>query len=330
MQKTILLILDGWGVGENSDHNAIFKAAPPFYNQLLQKFPNTILHAREESVGLPKGCLSGSEVGHLTMGAGRIVWQNVAKIDNSIDDESFYQNQVLQNTQAHLKNHGGKLHLVGLLSNGGIHSHINHILALINWAKKNNIPSTSLHLFLDGRDMPPMSAANLIKKLQKEFTSEIQISTLIGRSIAMDRSMNWDRTITAFNYLTQPQEITAQKPIEFLEEEYKENIGDEFIEPTNFDNKIIDKNDAVIFFNFRADRMRQMLHLFLKTAPHTVQQTVAVPENLFLASLTEYDKEFTPVQILYPQETPMNTLGEWISSQVKLFLSMKIDWSSPL
>jgi len=315
MKKTILLILDGWGAGPNTEHNAIFKATPPFYNQMLQRFPNTVLHAKEESVGLPKGCLSGSEVGHLTMGAGRIVWQNVAKIDKCIEDESFYQNQILQNAQTHLKNNGGKLHLVGLLSNGGIHSHINHLFALIIWAKKNNITNTSLHLFLDGRDMPPMSAVNLIKDLQKELTPEIQISTIIGRSIAMDRSTNWDRTKTAFDYLTQSKEITTQKPIEFLESNYKENIGDEFIEPTNFDNKIIEKNDAVIFFNFRADRMRQMVHLFLKTAPHTVQQTVTVPENLFLASLTEYDKEFTPVKVLYLQETPTNSLGEWVSKQ---------------
>ncbi|HPV70378.1 MAG TPA: 2,3-bisphosphoglycerate-independent phosphoglycerate mutase [Candidatus Magasanikbacteria bacterium] len=315
MKKTILLILDGWGVGENSSANAIFQAHPPYYQELLKKFPNTVLHAREELVGLPKGCLSGSEVGHLTLGAGRIVWQNVAKIDKTIADLTFFRNPVLQDTKDHLMAYGGKLHLVGLLSNGGIHSHINHLTALINWAKKEKFPSVSLHLFLDGRDMPPMSAIDLIKKIEPGLTSEIKISTMTGRSLAMDRGEKWERTKMVFDYLTQPQTITKQKPQDFLNNQYQENIGDEFVAPTNFDDKVISSNDAAVFFNFRADRMRQMVRLFLKTAPSAIQQTVTVPNNLFLSSLTEYDSEYTPVKVMYPPEIPVNTLGEWISQQ---------------
>lgn len=315
MKKVILLILDGWGVGENSAANAIFQAKPPFYTELLKKFPQTVLHAKEESVGLPKGCLSGSEVGHLTLGAGRIVWQNVAKIDNAIADLSFYRNSVLQDTKDHLMAFGGKLHLVGLLSNGGIHAHTNHLTALINWAKKEKIPSTSLHLFLDGRDMPPTSAVELIKKIETELTPEIQISTLTGRSLAMDRGEKWERTKTVFEYLTKPQVITKETPINFLQQQYQEKITDEFVAPTNFDEKVISPNDAVIFFNFRADRMRQMVRLFLKMAPSAVQQTIALPPNLFLSSLTQYDTEYTGVRVMYPPEIPVNTLGEWISLQ---------------
>jgi len=205
-KKALLLILDGWGIGEKNDHDAIFQAKPEYWNSLWLNYPHAVIHCKEDSVGLPEGCLSGSEVGHMTLGAGRVIWQNVAKIDRDIADGSWYQNPILINTKKHLEKNKGKLHLVGLFSDGGIHSHIKHILALIDWAKKEGLSSVALHLFLDGRDMPPKSAVDLLKeKLFSVLDNNIQIATVCGRAIAMDRSENWERTITAFNLLTKKE-----------------------------------------------------------------------------------------------------------------------------
>lgn len=315
-KKALLLILDGWGIGQNSDHNAIFQAQPKFWNEIYGQYPHSLIHCKEESVGLPSGCLSGSEVGHMTIGAGRVVWQNVAKIDRSIADGSWNENKILISTKEHLEKDGGKLHLVGLLSNGGIHSHVNHILALISWARREKIKQVALHLFLDGRDMPPTSALQLLREtVLKEIGEDVKISTICGRSIAMDRGEKWERTITTFNLLTNTTEISNETVENVLEKNYQEKIGDEFVEPTRFNDWGVAENDAVIFFNFRADRMRQLVRLFTKIAPHAEQQMVVVPENLHLASLTEYDSEYREVWVMYPTESPTNTLGEWVASK---------------
>ncbi len=315
-KKALLLILDGWGIGENSDHNAVFQAKPKFWNELYEQYPHSLVHCKEESVGLPSGCLSGSEVGHVTIGAGRVVWQSVAKIDRSIADGSWDKNRVLVGAKEHLAKEGGKVHLVGLLSNGGIHSHVNHILALINWAKREKIKQVALHLFLDGRDMPPTSALQLLREtILKETDSTIQISTICGRSIAMDRGEKWERTISVFNLLTNAGEISFNDAEQCLEKSYQEKVGDEFVEAARFNDWVVAENDAVIFFNFRADRMRQLVRLFTKLAPHNEQQKVVVPKNLYLASLTEYDSEYREVWVMYPPEYPTNTLGEWVASK---------------
>jgi 2,3-bisphosphoglycerate-independent phosphoglycerate mutase len=315
INKTLLLILDGWGVGINEDHNAIFTSKPTFWNSLVDRYPHTTLHAKEESVGLPFGCLSGSEVGHTTIGAGRIVWQNATQIDLSINNESFYQNPVFNKTKEHLKNGGGKLHLAGLLSDGGIHSHIKHLLAFIEWSKKNKIP-TILHLFLDGRDMSPTSAAEFIKKqILPQLDENITIGTICGRAIAMDRNQNWERSTIIFNHLTNPSEIISEKIDRYLEKLYEDKITDEFVPPAAFSNQPISTNDAVIFFNLRADRMRQLCQLFLKTAPHTVLNNIHIPKNLFLASLTEYSRDFKDISTMFAPQTLNNLIGEWISKQ---------------
>lgn len=321
-KNVLLLILDGWGMGENNEHNAIELAKPKYWQKLWQEYPHSILQAKEEAVGLPIGCMSGSEVGHLTLGAGRVVWQGAARIEKSIDDGSFFENNILKGANSHLKEENGKLHLVGLLSDGGIHSHINHLEALIKWTKDNKIKNVCLHLFLDGRDMAQKSALDIfVKRVLPLLNDDIKITTICGRAVAMDRSENWERTNMIYDLLTSNKNFyTGEGVSKEIEKNYEEGITDEFIQPTRFSKKVIEKNDAVIFFNFRADRMRQLVRLFTGRGPHIEQEKIEVSENLYLASMTEYDPEYREVWTMFPPEYPKNTLGEWLSVQgVKQF-----------
>lgn len=314
-KNVLLLILDGWGVGENNDHNAITLANPKYWNELWNKFPHSTLDAKEETVGLPKGCLSGSEVGHLTLGSGRIIWQGAARIEKSLQTGEFFTNQILINAEEHIKKFGGKVHLIGLLSDGGIHSHYSHLLGFIDWVKNKNFEAC-LHMYLDGRDMAPKSALGLLRQsIFSQLNDKIKISTICGRATAMDRSENWERSVTAHHMLTKVGEIEKKSVEQVLEQNYAENITDEFIQPTRFDDRVIEANDVVIFFNFRADRMRQTVRLFTGRAPKTVQDDIILPENLYLVSMTEYDVDFQETWVLFSPEYPKNTLGEWISTQ---------------
>lgn len=316
INKALLLILDGWGIGDGGDHDAITLAKPEYWQYLKNNYPYCELHAKEESVGLPKGCLSGSEVGHLTIGAGRVMWQQMAKIDRAVNDNTIISNPALTRTSNHLKKTQGKLHLAGMLSDGGIHSHYSHLLALINWAKEKDFKEVCLHIFLDGRDMAPMSAKSLWEEKIKSYLGvNITLTTFCGRATAMDRSEKWERTLEIGNLLTKTGGLEKRSPEEFLANQYENKVTDEFIPPTQFTDRVIEEGDAVIFFNFRADRMRQLVRLFLSKAPHIVQEKINVPENLFLVSLAEYDAEFTAVKAMFPPEIPANTLGEWISKQ---------------
>ncbi len=314
INKALLLILDGWGVSTGNEHDAIAMAKPEYWLSLNKKFPHTELHAKEEAVGLPNGCLSGSEVGHITIGAGRIIWQQVAKIDRSIDDGTIMANSVLSRVANHLKKTNGKLHIVGLLSDGGIHSHYKHLVALMSWAKDKQFNHTSLHLFLDGRDMAPMSGLELWNNQIKPNLSEnITLSTICGRATGMDRGEKWERTAETWNLFVENGEIEKESFEIFLERQYQNKITDEFVAPTRFDDKIVAEGDAIIYFNFRADRMRQMVRICTKKAPHNVQEKIKIPKDLFLASLTEYDTDFLDVKVMYQPEFPINTLGEWVS-----------------
>jgi len=313
-KKVLLLILDGWGIGEPGDSNAISRANPPFWNTLWNQYPHSVLSAKEEAVGLPPGCMSGSEVGHLSLGSGRIIWQGAAKIEKSLQDGSFFANPILQGVQEHIQKNKGKIHLVGLLSDGGIHAHVNHTLGLIRFTKSVGIQQICLHLFLDGRDMAQKSALGLLQKAILPILDEnVHLSTLCGRATAMDRSENWERTNTTFDLLTKNVFVEKLSVTECIQKNYQEGITDEFIQPTRFDENIIQKNDAIVFFNFRSDRMRQLVNFFTGNAPESEQSKVVVPENLYLVSMTEYDQEYKEVWTLFPPEYPKNTLGEWVS-----------------
>ena len=269
MKKVLLLILDGWGINVETKHNPIAAAQPPYWNSLLSQYPTTRLSAREAAVGVPKGCLSNSEIGHTAIGAGRVVPQSAFAIDKAIEEKRFDSNPVLAKTAAHIKKYDGILHIVGMLSSGGVHSHVNHLSALTAWAHAQNLSSVALHLLLDGRDMPPMSAIPLIEKIQKQLPPEINIVSLCGRATGMDRTENWDRTLEFYTIITlsTDSDISNLDPISYIQRNYKENITDEFIAPARFSDERIKKNDAVVFFNFRADRMRQLAKNIHRSCP---------------------------------------------------------------
>ncbi|KKW43072.1 MAG: 2,3-bisphosphoglycerate-independent phosphoglycerate mutase [Candidatus Magasanikbacteria bacterium GW2011_GWA2_56_11] len=314
--KILLLILDGWGLSSAYRHNAIAAARPPFWQSLVERYPPAVLAAKEDAVGLPPGCLSGSEVGHMTIGAGRVVWHSVAAIDRAIASGEFYQKEELREVGTYLRASGGKLHLMGLLSTGGIHAHVNHLKALIEWANRGEIGAVALHLFLDGRDMPPASAAELLEaEITPELSDRVRIATLSGRSIAMDRTERWERTLLTWQTLTSQSGISAKRPADHLRAQYREGITDEFVQPIRFDSAAVRDNDAIVCFNFRADRMRQLVRLATGRAPRAVQAHAWLPASLRLWSLTEYDDEYADVLVLFSPERPVNTVGEWIAKQ---------------
>lgn len=315
MKKTLLLILDGWGTGPDTEHNAIAQAKPTYWQHLLSTYPHNQLSAKEASVGLLPGLLSNSEVGHITIGAGRVVPQSAFAIAESITNGSFEKNPVLAQISDHVSIHNSTLHFIGMLSTGGVHAHLSHLFALIAWAQNQHIPRVALHLFLDGRDMAPQSALPLLQEVERSLPPSYRIATLIGRAIAMDRAEQWERTVETVHTLTSSEPTTTHTPEAYIHSNYDIGVGDEFMPPARFSTEAISDNDAVLCFNFRADRMRQLGKILLRTAPHTVQDTVTVPNNLFLASMTGYDETFTDIHVLFPKTNTKNNLGEWISAQ---------------
>jgi 2,3-bisphosphoglycerate-independent phosphoglycerate mutase len=330
MHRLLLLILDGWGISNDLKHNPILQTRTPYWDHCLDTYPNGALHCREDSVGLSHGHLSNSEVGHTAIGAGRVVPQSAFAIDQAIKNRSFFENDVLTQSKQHLEKHTGALHLIGMLSDKGVHSHIDHLIALIEWAQQQDVKDIVLHLFLDGRDMAPMSATTLFPSLEPYLSDTVRIATICGRSTAMDRTENWNRTTNALKNILNNGSIipsprrgglgrgscSAENPSDFIQSQYKNNITDEFIQPACFTDDTINTGDAIIFFNFRADRMKQMIRLFTGLAPRAVQKNIAIPDNLFLASIANYDASFSQhVRVLFPKQTPKNNLGEWISKQ---------------
>jgi 2,3-bisphosphoglycerate-independent phosphoglycerate mutase len=318
MNKLLLLILDGWGISDTTQHNAISQANTPYWDSLLTSYPNSKLHCREHSVGVPTGCLSNSEIGHTAIGAGRVVPQSAFAIDQAIKTGSFKNNDILTNAEKHLESFNSSLHLLGMLSNGGVHSHISHLIALIEWARSETNSNIVLHLFLDGRDMPPKSALKLFDELKPYLDERVTIATTCGRAIGMDRTENWDRTIDSLQTIlaNSPSDSMETKTVEnWIEKNYIQKITDEFMSPARFSYDVIQEHDAIIFFNFRADRMKQMVRLFLGIAPHTVQNDISIPDNLFLASMANYDESFKNVHVLFQKIVPKNNLGEWASKQ---------------
>ncbi len=315
MNKVLLLILDGWGIGKDYSHNAILQAKTPYWDKLSNHKNFSTLSAKEGSVGLSPGHLSNSEVGHTAIGAGRVVESSAFAADEDIKKNKFFDKKIFEEIEQNINDNQGKLHLVGMLSDGGVHSHINHLLVLIEWTKNKNIKDVVLHLFLDGRDMAPMSANKLWKVLEKNLDKNVRVATLTGRAIAMDRTENWDRTVETFETLTKLKNTTDLTPLGYIEKNYTENIGDEFMNPARFTNDLIEDNDNIIFFNFRADRMKQLVKLFLAKAPNSIQKNLNVPKNLLFTSMARYDENFCKVGVVFERQIPKNNLGEWVSQQ---------------
>ena len=315
MKKTALIILDGWGHGNQGSENAIFNAKTPFIDSLYTNYLNSELITHGEHVGLPKGQMGNSEVGHLNIGAGRVVDQDLTKIDKDIKNGEIKTNQNLLEAIKKAKNK--PIHIMGLLSDGGIHSHISHLKGLCNIILENNVSHIYIHAFTDGRDTDPKSGKKHIEDFL-EFTKNknISIASLIGRYYSMDRDKRWERTATAYHLLVNGVGTNTSNLIESIEKSYKDNITDEFILPLlNVDSnnqpiaKIKDK-DVVICFNFRSDRCRQIVNALTQI---DIPQYRINSLNIDLYTMTNYDETLKDVKILYEKQNLKNTLGEVIS-----------------
>ncbi len=307
-----LLILDGWGIGDPNDaYNAIAQTATPYMDLLMEMYPNTTLQCSGEAVGLPEGQMGNSEVGHLNIGAGRVVYQELTRITKAIRDGKLLQNEVLCDVVDKAKAAGGALHLMGLLSDGGVHSHINHVYALLALAKQRGLKEVYVHAFLDGRDVPPSSGGDYVAQLEAKM-AELQIgkiATVSGRYYAMDRDKRWERVEKAYNALVLRQGETADSAKQAVEQSYAKGETDEFVLPTVIGNAgdcAIKENDGVIFFNFRPDRARELTQVFVDTEFNGFARRYF---PLHFATLTQYEENLA-VKVAYKPQYLKNTLGE--------------------
>lgn len=321
-----LIVLDGWGIAPPGPGNAIRLAKTPFFDQLRVRFPRTRLKASGKEVGLPKGERGTSEVGHLNIGAGRIVWQDVSKINDAIVDGSFFKNSALVNACEHVKENQAQLHLMGLVGGGSVHSSLDHLYALLELAKKQNVPGdkVKIHVFTDGRDSPPQSAKKYIQELQQKM-EELKIGKIVsvtGRYYAMDRDRNWQRTKVTYSTLVAGNHRSSETPEQAIENAYSQGDTDEFIKPTIIENKSdkesyngkINEDDAVIFFNFRADRARQITKAFVLPEFKYFDRDIYL-ENLHFVSLVEYEKEIPVKDSAFIPHLIRPNLSQVISQQ---------------
>jgi 2,3-bisphosphoglycerate-independent phosphoglycerate mutase len=317
-----IVILDGWGIGCDYPGNAVLKADTPVFDKLFAENPHTTLKASGLSVGLPEGQMGNSEVGHLNIGAGRVVYQEFTRISKSIENKDFFEKIEFKNAVENCKLNNSKLHLMGLLSPGGVHSHNSHLYALLDYAKSEGLSEVYIHCFLDGRDVPPSSGKEDILQLQKKL-EEIgvgKIATVSGRYYAMDRDKRWDRTEKAYNAIVLGEGAKAESPYELVESSYREGITDEFIVPTVITSggnpvAIMDSGDSVIFYNFRPDRARQITRAIIDENFEGFQRKQKV--NVFFVGMTQYDATIENIQIAFKPQSHENTLGEYLSNQGK-------------
>jgi len=308
-----LIIMDGWGLGNMQDpNNAIAAAKTPIIDGLMAKYPTTHLKCSGEAVGLPEGQMGNSEVGHLNIGAGRIVYQELTRITKAIREGDFFTNPVFLNSIKSVKKHDGALHLMGLLSDGGVHSHNQHLYALLKLAKQEGLKKVYIHAFLDGRDVPPSSGADFVEQLEKEIkTIGIgQIATVSGRYYAMDRDKRWDRVEKAYNAIAKAAGSTALSADAVVKASYADGKTDEFVLPTAIAGYPgMKSGDGVIFFNFRPDRARELTHAFTDKDFEGFARLADL--KLSFATLTQYEKGIH-AEIAYKPQTLTNTLGQVI------------------
>jgi len=316
----LLLILDGFGYREDSDHNAIMAARKPNWDKLWLNYPHTLINASEKFVGLPSLQMGNSEVGHLNIGAGRVVYQDLSRVDVAIEDGSFYTNPALNKAVVLARQNASALHIMGLLSPGGVHSHENHILAMLEMAARAGLKKIYLHAFLDGRDTPPKSAAHSLQLFQKKCVAlgVGQIASIVGRFYAMDRDNRWERVQTAYELLTQGHgEFTAPSALAGLDLAYARGESDEFVKPTaivpNGAAPVrIQDADSVVFMNFRADRAREITRALTDDKFSGFNRT-HIPKLASFVTLSRYGDEFD-LPCAYTQEPIHNGFGEYISS----------------
>ncbi|MDA9106620.1 2,3-bisphosphoglycerate-independent phosphoglycerate mutase [Flavobacteriaceae bacterium] len=320
-KKVILMILDGWGISKNPSVSAIDKAKTPFIDSLYSKYPSAELSTFGQSVGLPDGQMGNSEVGHINLGAGRVVYQDLARINLDIKENKFKDKAVLKNTLESVKQTNAKLHLIGLVSDGGVHSHINHLEEILSVSKEMNIKNVFVHAFTDGRDVDPKSGIKLIKRLNKKISEcGASLSSLIGRYYAMDRDNRWERTKKSYDLLVNGSGKKSINIINSIKESYETGITDEFIKPiilvdeNNKPKGLIKENDYVIFFNFRTDRGRQLTKVLTQ---EDIQEFELNKMNLNFVTLTNYDQSFKNIKVIYEKDNLVDTLGEVLAKNKK-------------
>ena len=320
-KKVILLILDGWGITQNPNFSAIFNAKTPYINSLYDTFPSSELRTVGEHVGLPDGQMGNSEVGHMNLGAGRIVYQNLAKINIAVREGKLSKEKELINAFKYAKDHQKDVHLLGLVSNGGIHSHINHVKGLLSAANEHDVRNVFLHAFTDGRDCDPKSGAYFIDDIQKHMGNTTgELASVTGRYYAMDRDKRWERVKFAYDALVNGVGETSTNAINSIQKSYDNKITDEFIKPiimmdeSNHPKGLIKEDDVVIFFNFRTDRGRQLTEV-LSQKDHL--EFLMHKKSLYFVTLTNYDKTFKNIKVVYNSENIENTLGEVLETAKK-------------
>ena len=316
MSKALLMILDGWGKTKNPSVSAITNAKTPFIDSLYENYSNAELLTHGKHVGLPEDQMGNSEVGHMNLGAGRIIHQDLAKINKIIENNKLKEEKTIIEAYNYAKKNNKKVHFLGLLSNGGVHSHINHLIELLKIAKSENLNKLYIHAFTDGRDVDPKSAIDFIKEIEPVLKKTgAKIATLIGRYFAMDRDQRWERVKKAHNLLLKNEGKNTDDLIGELESNYLKGITDEFIPPlvntiNNQPVAKIEENDIVIFFNFRTDRGRQLTQsLTQKSYP----KFKINPIKLYFLTLTKYDSLFKNIKVIFDKENLKDTLGEVIS-----------------
>ncbi|WP_317367156.1 2,3-bisphosphoglycerate-independent phosphoglycerate mutase [uncultured Tyzzerella sp.] len=319
-KTTVLMILDGFGINEKTEGNAIKLANTPNIDKITKGYPCVNGNASGLFVGLPDGQMGNSEVGHLNMGAGRIVYQELTRITKSIQDGDFFENSVLKGAMENCKERNTALHLMGLLSSGGVHSHNEHLYGLLKMAKMNGIEKVYIHAFLDGRDTPPTSGKGFLQELQSKI-NEIgvgKIATISGRYYAMDRDNRWERVEHAYNAMVMGKGDSTDNVITYIESSYSKDVNDEFVVPTvvtenDMPVATINENDSVIFFNYRPDRAREMTRAFCDEDFTGFDRDKGYFNTKFV-TFTDYDSSIKNKEVVFLKESLSNTFGEYISN----------------
>lgn len=316
-KKVLLMILDGWGIATNKAVSAIDKAKTPFVNSLYGKYANSKLEASGLAVGLPAGQMGNSEVGHMNIGAGRVVYQDLVRVNKAIDDKELDQNAVLLDAFAYAKKNNKSVHYIGLVSDGGVHSHVEHLKGLITIAKNNNIDNLFVHAFTDGRDTDPKGGLDYIKEVTDHLSKTTgKLASIVGRYYAMDRDKRWERVKLAYDLLVHGVGEKSTDALKSIQQSYDANVTDEFIKPIVMVNALqqpiatIKEGDVVLCFNFRTDRGRQITQA-LTQQDFPEQQMKALP--LYYITLTNYDDSFKDVKVIFDKDNLEKTLGEVVS-----------------
>ncbi len=316
--KAILVICDGWGIGNRTKSDVIYSTPTPYWDYLLATYPHSQLQASGENVGLPDGQMGNSEVGHLNIGAGRVLYQDLVKINKACRENTIRQNPAIIKAYTYAKKNNKKIHFLGLVSDGGVHSSLEHLLKLTDISKEYGISQSFVHCFMDGRDTDPKSGKGFIEQLEKHLaTTGGQIASIIGRYYAMDRDKRWERVKEAYNLLTKGEGKASSNMVQAMQESYAEGVTDEFIKPIvhvdTAGNPVakIEEGDVVVFFNYRNDRAKELTEVLSQF--DVPEQGMKVIPNLQFFTMTPYDPTFKGIHVFFDKENVKNTLGEYLS-----------------